>query len=155
MNGNRWHYSVANQCCVEPPPKIQLRTVYRIENFVYRTLNFVPPEPKSLNEKKTLSKKTRSFFCNCQTSQILQKVRKPPEKFFKQKEIVEILLLAETEFRRLQYSEPFNFINRNKTSYTKYKQLHYILSSGVFKTIYKVSLFVTFLLPLLGLYKHN
>ena len=106
MNGNRWHYSVANQCCVESP-KIQLRTVYRIQNFVYQTLS----------------------------------------KYY--------YYLAETEFRTLQYSEPFNFINRNKTSYTKYKQLHYILSSGVFKTIYKVSLFVTFLLPPLGLYKHN
>ena len=126
---------------------------YNFELCIESKILFIERNEKKLQPK---NQKFKAFFCKCQTSQILQKVRKPPENSSNRRKLSKYYYyLAETEFRTLQYSEPFNFINRNKTSYTKYKQLHYILSSGVFKTIYKVSLFVTFLLPHLGLYKHN
>ena len=109
MNGNRWHYSVANQCCVEQP-KIQLRTVYPIQNFVFRTLNFVPPEPKSLNEKKIQPK--NQMFIVFFAIAILHKFYKKFGNLLKNSSNRRKLskyyyYLDETEFQTLQYSELF------------------------------------------------
>ena len=141
MNGNRWHYSVANQCCVEPPPKIQLRTVYRIENFVYRTLNFVPPEHKSLNEKKNFIQKTRSlklFFAIAKLHKFYKKFGNLLKNSSNRRKLSKYYYyLDETEFQTLQYSELFYLYTHISSCTTYYHQ--------VFSKQFTRSVFVTFL----------